>query len=298
MKKLSILLTALIVISVFSLSCSNNKNTNLVRVVAKDYYFNMNPTIPSGWSTFRLVNDGHATHFFYLTLLPDGATFQDYTSEVVSAFAATWDTLQAGASKEVAGNFLGSLLPKWYASAKYMGGSGLIARGDSTEVTLKLIPGNYVMECYMKTEEGKFHGELGMIRPVTVTNEISKMKEPDDADIEINLTNANMEVKGNISSGEHIVAVHFKEQPEFGLGNDVHLVRLKKDTDLNDVINWMDWMNINGLRTPAPAEFLGGTQEMPVGNTSYFKINLTPGRYAWISETFAKQGVVKEFTVD
>jgi hypothetical protein len=37
---------------------------------------------------------------------------------------------------------------------------------------------------------------------------------------------------------------------------------------------------------------------MSVGNISYFKINLTPGRYAWISETFADQGVVKEFTVD
>ena len=57
-------------------------------------------------------------------------------------------------------------------------------------------------------------------------------------------------------------------------------------------------MNINGLRSPAPAEFLGGTQEMPAGNTSYFYIELTPGRYAWISEINADKGMVKEFRID
>ena len=179
-----------------------------------------------------------------------------------------------------------------------MGGAGLTAIGKSSETTIKLDPGSYVMECYLKTKEGKFHGELGMIRPVTVTKEVSKMVEPKDADIEINLSNLKLEVNGNLSSGEHTVAVHFNEQPAIGLGNDVHLVRLNDNTDLNKVIEWMDWMNIDGLRTPAPAEFLGGTQEMPAGNTSYFNVELTPGRYAWISEINADKGMVKEFRIE
>lgn len=298
MKRLTMLFTVLITASVIFISCSKTQPTNLVEVTAKDYYFFMHDSIPSGWTTFRLVNEGHATHFFFLTLLPDSVTFQNYTSEVGPAFVAALDTLQAGATKATGGTVLVGLLPKWYASTKYMGGSGLIAKGNSTNVTMKLVPGNYVMECYIKTEDGKFHSELGMVRPVTVTNEISEMTEPVDADIEINLSNFKIETTGNLTQGKHTVAVHFKEQPKFGLGNDVHLVRLNDGTDINKLKEWMDWMNINGLRTPAPAEFLGGTQEMPVGYTSYFNINLKPGRYAWISEASADKGMFKEFTVE
>lgn len=298
MKRKIILLASIFITSVVITSCSKNPPTNLVKVTAKDYYFHMQDSIPSGWTTFQFVNQGHATHFFFLTLLPDGVNFQNYISDVGPAFTAAWDTLQGGATKVVAGTILGRRLPKWYASAKYMGGSGLTAMGKSSETTIKLIRGNYVMECYIKTPEGKFHGELGMIRLVTVTEEVSDMTEPTDADIEINLSNQKLEVNGDISSGKHTVAVHFNEQPTIGLGNDVHLVRLNDNTDLNKVIKWMDWMNINGLRSPAPAEFLGGTQEMPVDNTSYFKVELTPGRYAWISEVNADKGMIKEFRIE
>lgn len=298
MKKFIILFISLSTVLVILSSCGKNEQAHLVEVTAKDYSFHMQDSIPSGWVTFRFINRGHATHFFFLTLLPENVTFQNYINEVVPAFATAMDTLNKGASKEEAGLLLGNRLPKWYASSKYMGGAGLTAIGKSSETIINLVPGNYVMECYLRTKEGKFHSELGMIRPVTVTNETSEMIEPASSDIEISLSNDKMEIKGEQSSGSHLVAVHFKEQPEVGLGNDVHLVRLQDNTDLNKVIEWMDWMNPDGLRSPAPAEFLGGTQEMPVGNTSYFSVDLKPGRYAWISEVGSDKGKVKEFTVN
>jgi len=298
MKRIIILLASVVFFSLLIVSCGKDQHKNLVEVTAKDYYFNTQDSIPSGWTTFQFINQGHATHFFFLTELPDNINFQNYISEVGPAFVAAWDTLKAGATKAVAGAVLGSHLPEWYANAKYMGGAGLIAVGKTEETTVILEPGNYVMECYVKTEEGKFHSELGMIRPITVTKKVSEMMEPDDADIQINLSNFKLAVKGNVTSGEHTVAVHFDEQPPVGLGNDVHLVKLKEDTDLNKVMEWMDWMNINGMRTPAPAEFLGGVQEMPAGFTSYFKVNLRPGSYAWITEASADKGMIKKFTIE
>ena len=298
MKRIIILLTSVVFFSLLIISCGNDSQKNLVNVTAKDYFFNTRDSIPSGWTTFRFINKGHATHFFFLTELPENVNFQDYISQVGPAFIAAWDTIKAGASKTDAGVVLGSHLPRWYANAKYMGGAGLIAVGKTEETTVKLEQGNYVMECYVKTKEGKFHSELGMIRPIKVTEEVSEMKEPDFADIQINLSNFNLAIKGDVSSGEHTVAVHFDEQPQVGLGNDVHLVKLKNDTDLKKVMEWMDWMNMNGMRTPAPAEFLGGVQEMPMGYTSYFDVNLKPGRYAWITETSADKGMVKEFTIE
>jgi len=286
----------LLLITIF-VSCSSQPPSNDVDVTARDYHFVVSDSIPSGWTTFRFKNEGHATHFFLLTLLPDSIPFERYGKDVGSAFVTTWDSLKEGMDKANAGALLGGLLPKWYASAKLMGGAGLTAPGKTSQTTIKLLPGTYVMECYVKTEDGKFHSQLGMIRPITVTKKVSEMKEPDDADIDLTLSNNKIESKGNLTAGTHRVAVHFKEHPKYGLGNDVHLVKLNDNTNLDDVIQWMNWMNINGLRSPAPAEFLGGTQEMPVGYTSYFTVNLEPGNYTWISETATDNKMVNKFTV-
>ena len=78
----------------------------------------------------------------------------------------------------------------------------------------------------------------------------------------------------------------------------MHLARLQDEVDLDEVTQWMDWMEIAGLQAPAPAEFLGGTQEMPIGHTAYFTVNLEPGRYAWITEASADKGMFNEFTVE
>ncbi len=279
-------------------SCSSKPPSNIVDVIAKDYYFQSPDSISSGWTTFRLKNEGTCVHFFFLTLLPNSIPFERYGKDVGSAFAVAWDSLQAGMDKPKAGALLGSLLPKWYASAKAMGGAGLISPGKTAQTTIKLEPGTYVMECYMKTAEGKFHSELGMVRQLTVTHNISKMKEPTNANVDLTLSNYKIESKGKLSSGKNIIAVHFKEHPKYGLGNDVHLVKLNDKTNIEKLTKWMDWMNINGLRTPAPAEFLGGTQEMPVGYTSYFTVDLKPGKYAWISEPSASKGMIKEFSIN
>jgi len=192
---------------------------------------------------------------------------------------------------------LGGLLPEWFGSVQQMGGAGLLAPGLAVRTTMNLVPGTYVIECYVKTADGTFHTSLGMLRPITVTDAPSGGSAP-EADIQITLSNFEIAVEGEARPGENTVAVRFDEHPEFGLGNDVHVVRLEEGMSVDDVIPWMDWMNLDGLREPAPAVFVGGVQEMPVGQTAYFTVTLEPGRYAWISESTASQGMVKEFTVN
>ena len=88
----------------------------------------------------------------------------------------------------------------------------------------------------------------------------------------------------------------FKEHPELGLGNDVHSIRMNYTTDIDTVIYWLDRMNIEGLESPSPVEFLGGTQEMPVGFTSYFTVDIDLVNYAWISDSSSAKGWIKMFT--
>ena len=214
---------------------------------------------------------------------------------MADAFGVAWEALKAKKPKEEAFGLLGTNLPEWYASAKAMGGAGLISGGETAINTLKLEPGYYVMECYVKTENGQFHTDLGMINPLIVSEEVTK-NEPPESNVHISLTNDSLSVKGKIKAGSNIFAVHFNEQQPFGLGNDIHIVKVNDSTNLDEVSQWMDWSNITGLVSPGPDVFVGGIQEMPVGYIGYFKCILEPGDYAFIAET--PLGRFKKFTVE
>ena len=268
---------------------------NYIDVLAKDFTFTVADSIPSGWSTFRMKNTGMMEHFFLLTKLPDTLTIDDYIRDVAGAFGVAWEALKENESKEVAFGLLGENLPEWYGSAKAMGGAGLISGGEVAINTLNLEPGYYVMECYVKTEKGQFHTELGMINPLIVTKEASNNSPPEPNFI-ILLSNEDMATSGNVVAGENIFSVKFNEQTPFGLGNDIHIVKVNDTTNMEALTQWMDWSNIKGLTSPGPAVFIGGTQEMPVGYTAYFECNLESGNYAFIAET--PIGRIKAFTVN
>lgn len=255
----------------------------VVDITAVDYAFQAPAELPSGWTTIRMENAGAEEHFLSLWKLPDGRTLDDYTSEVVPAFGEAYTALEEGASREEAGGILGRAIPAWYAEVVPMGGPGFLSPGRTGETTVRLEPGTYVMECYVKTPDGRFHGELGMIQQLTVTADSTGAAEPSGG-VEVVLSNAGIAGPANLTVGEHTVAVRFSEQPEAGLGNDVHLVRLEEDTDLEALAAWMDWMELEGLRAPAPVEFLGGTQERPAGKSAYFRVEVEAGPYAWVSE--------------
>lgn len=271
-------------------------DTGVVDVLVQDYSFTAPASLRSGWNTFRLENRGQEPHFLILWRLPEDKTFDDYTAEVVPAFVESVTHYREGATdREGMLQELGGMLPEWFiTSVDGAGGPGFTGAGHVSETTVHLEPGNYVMECYAQSAEGEFHGALGMLRPLVVTGESTGMAAP-DADVEITLSNYEIAVQGELTPGEHTIGVTVAEDPEGLLGHDIHLVRLAEDTDLQQVVAWMDW--IDAMRAPAPAEFLGGAEEMTAGNTAYFTVTLDPGRYAWVSEAYGAQGMVQEFTV-
>jgi len=274
-----------------------NRNTP-IDIVAQDFKFQVPDTLPSGWVNIHFINNGKQTHFFMLNKLPEGVTYDDYLSEIAPPFGEVWTALKdSGISKQEATNRLMASLPKWVADVHTIGGSGLIAPGGTTNITLKLIPGNYEMECYVKTPEGVFHGALGMVNHIIVSEDSTNLKPP-EADIHLTLRNHNIETNGDLSAGRHTIAVHFQDPAPFGVGDDVHLIQVEETTNFNEVVEWMNWMNIHGLEAPAPAIFLGGVQEMPQGSTEYFTVDLKPGHYAWIAESYASAGMVQQFSVE
>lgn len=267
----------------------------VVEVTARDFAFQAPDSIVSGWTTIRFANEGAQEHFLVLWQLPEGRTFQDYLDEVVSAFGEAIEPYWAGETdRDGMFSALGDLLPEWFADVKGAGGPGLTSPGRVSQTTVNLAPGDYVMECYVRTPDGRYHGELGMLRPLTVTAESTAAEAP-KAGATLKLTNYAVSVEGALTAGEHTIRVDFADKPEGLLSHDIHLARLGPDADLDEVVSWMDW--VDEMKAPAPVEFMGGAEQMPAGSTAFISVELEPGRYAWISEEYGGRGVVQEFSV-
>lgn len=271
-------------------------DVGVVDVVARDFAFEAPDSIPSGWTSFRFTNHGAQTHFFVLDHLPDGKTLDDFVAAVAEPFDSAWTGLKNGTlDKAGVGPLLGRMLPGWFANVEQTGGVGLVAPGHSGRATVRLEPGTYIMECYAKTPDGVFHTALGMARQLTVTSARS-VTGPPTADLEITFADGGMTAPSRVTPGRHTIAVHYRQAADGLLANDVHVAKLPDGVAAEAVVPWMDWMNVEGLQAPAPATFLGGVQEVPVGGTAYFTVELSPGRHAWISEN-AENGMLKSFTV-
>jgi len=271
---------------------------SVIEIEATDFAFTAPPTFPSGWVTLRFDNQGAETHFLLLWRLPEGITFDEYASELAEPFNILYKEYRAGTLDQATFfEQLGAALPEWFATAERMGGPGFTAPGRTSETTVYLEPGDYVMECFVRTKDqgDTFHGDQGMLRPLIVTDERAG-ESPPEADIEITLSSFELSVEGELSPGEHTVRVRVEENPEGLTLHNVHLARLAEGTAAEDVARWLDW--VDAMLPPAPAEFLGGAGQVLAGNESYFTVSLEPGRYAWVSETWGIQGMVHEFTVE
>lgn len=303
MKRFPILLALGVAVAAFALTPCLAQESELsinsaVNISASDFALDAPEEIPSGWTTMAYTNEGEESHLLIVGRLPDGKTHDDYAGEVVPVFNDLWYELRGGDINQQ--EFLEGLekeLPAWYWDVEFTGGSGIIDPGLTTEITLDLTPGTYVLECYMKTEEKEFHTMEGMLRELTVTDTPSQA-EPAEPEVEITLSNFEMDIEGNLTPGRRTVGVHVAEHPEEGFGHNVHVARLGPDADVKNVMRWMNFMELDGLTPPAPAEFVGGMQILPEGKNGYFTLDLEPGRYLFLSEYTSAQGVWQEITVE
>ncbi len=279
--------------------------TNVVEIVARGLKFEAPATAPAGWTTFRFRNESPMVHFALVQKLPEGIELADQQEQVAPVFQEGMNLLNAGNSDEAMQAF--GRLPAWFHEVEMFGGPGLVSGGGVAETTVYLEPGTYLIECYVKTG-GVFHsfnpapGMLGMVAQLEVSDEITPAMPPIPT-LEVRLSSeAGIELRGVPTAGKHVVKVHFADQKahENFVGHDLHLARLSAQTDLDRLQTWMDWSEKTGLETPAPVQFLGGTNELPAGGDAYVQVVFQPGEYLWIAEVpgAAAKNMALEFTVD
>ena len=261
-------------------------------------------TIKSGWTTIRIVNNGGMTHHGLVYRLPDGVTAEMVDEQIIRPIQASLTANINGDAAEAAR--IAGTMPAWIADLTWLGGPGMMSDGVTGEATMYLEPGNYIVECYVKTNgiQHNFNpeeGKMGMVLPFTVLPEDGGQQEP-DANVTLSLTNSGYEItKGAFVPGANSVRVNFDEQRLYNnfVGHDVHLFRIEEDTDVAAAARWPDFFPVDGQQTPAPARFVGGIHDMPQGATGYFRVNLDPGDYGMTAEIPEAQesGFFKRFSI-
>lgn len=261
-------------------------------------------TIKSGWTTVRIRNDGGMTHHALLYRLPDGVTAEMISDEVIKPIQHSLTAAIEG-DMEKAAEIAGTT-PVWVADLTWLGGPGMMSDGVTGQATMYLEPGNYIIECYVKSNGVQHNyspepGEHGMVLPLTVQPEDGGMSEP-DADVTLELSNAGYRItQGAFRPGVNRVRAKFVEQRLYNnfVGHDAHVFRIEKGTDIEAAARWPDFFPIDGQQTPAPAKFVGGIHDMPQGATGYFTLDLEPGKYGITAEIPDAQasGFLTQFNV-
>ncbi|MAM19894.1 MAG: hypothetical protein ABGW91_00640 [Christiangramia sp.] len=259
-------------------------------------------TLLSGWNPIVYQNNSNETHFIVFEKYPEGKRLEDTEKEVGPAFQEGMDYIMEGNMDKAMEAF--GKLPEWFSQVQFYGGTGLVSPKSTTQSTLKLDPGIYAIECYVKMPNGRFHSVEGMVDEIIVKDSLSDIPEP-QADYQISIGSENgMLLEGNPSAGKKVFKVHFEDQKvhENFVGHDVQLVRKEKEANLDTLANWLNWSTPQGLMTPAPKgfKFIAGMQEMAAGKNGYFTAELTPGDYVLISEVpnQREKGLLKEFHVE
>ena len=278
----------------------------LITITAEGLDFEAPIILAQGWTTLRFKNESSMTHFALLERLPDDKGIEDHQQEVAPLFQQGLALIMDGKPETAAERF--EQLPDWFEEVEFVGGPGLVAPGRTAQSTVQLEPGTYLIECYVKTN-GVFHSynpmpnSYGMVRQFTVREGATQASEPEPS-LELALSKKEGIKRIDevpLRPGRHTVAVHFKDQMRHqnAVGHDVHLAKLDPSTRLDTLAAWMDWRQPHGLETPAPVSFVGGTNEMPAGETAYFTVNLDPGRYVWVAEVPNPdaKGMMKPFSV-
>lgn len=274
----------------------------VIQVTTKSMEFIGPDTISSGWNTFVYQNLSTEPHFILLDKYPEGVTLENTIKEVAPVFEEGMNLIVEGKMEESMEAF--GKLPEWFSQVVFSGGTGLISAGKTAVSTVKLDPGYYIMECYVRMPDGRFHTSMGMAKELIVTDEDSGMNPPEyTMQIDIR-SQSGISWNGRPQAGKNIFRVEYVDQMvhENFVGHDINLIALGPEADLEALEAWINWASPTGLMSSSLPEgftFLGGTNDAPEGAVLYFEADLKPGKYALISEVpgSLKKGMLKTFTI-
>ena len=292
------------------LGCQEQRasSPDTVDIIAEDYEFTAPDTVPAGWVTLKLHNQGSETHYMEIDRLPDEVSFAEYRPRVerLAALVDSLGTVLADGALDTAEAVrrLRAAAPDtfWGGSltdpGEDAGGVGLLGPGETARTTLRLEPGIYSMICLMPTTGEETHLERGMIEPLVVTGPASGASPP-APDVVMRYDGGRLSTEPPVRRGRQVAALHVGDlgSDEAGGKVGVYLARLDDGIRSEEVVRWV---TDGSYRPPAPTTFLGGVDEIGDGDSAYVTLDLAAGEYGWVIFPFGAETkpFVEEFDVE
>jgi uncharacterized cupredoxin-like copper-binding protein len=246
-----------------------------ITIKAADYSFEVSDQIEAGLVKLTLVNDGEELHHAQIIRLNDGVTMEQFQT-----------ALQQG--PEVA-------LPL----ITLVGGPGVVDPGLQSQVILELMPGQYVLLCFIPGHDGVPHLAKGMIRPIEVVahtdHDHPSVSEP-KADAVVKLLDFSFVLPSEIKAGEQLwQVVNEGQQP-----HEIAIMKLAEGKTMADVQAFMQ-----APQGAPPFASVGGFQAINPDASGWLHLNLEPGNYVAIchvpdpasGHAHAELGMVMPFIV-
>jgi hypothetical protein len=228
-------------------------NAPIVRLVARDFMFETPPRLPAGVVRIRLVNRGSEPHYASFYRLAAGRTATDF-------FA--WRASRTPS-------------PEWLTLAS---GPAPVAPGDSSDLTLRLPSGHYLIICGYPGKDGLQHLDKGMFRVLDAQPLLAdgrgEARFPGVART-LRLADSGFSLDQPIPSGWRAIGIENRGST----AEQALIVRLPGGVDLADEQRWFD----DGFRSARPGIPSGGALVVSPGERYVITRYFAPGRYALLS---------------
>ena len=221
-----------------------------VNVVATDYKFDAPAEVSAGMVTFSLTNSGKEIHHVSLIKLDSARTMDD--------LMAGMKAMKPGAAP-----------PGWMIPA---GGPNAAAPGNTTNLTMSLEAGNYVLFCFVPDAKGVPHFMHGMAKALTVIpSTVAESPDP-DADVTLTLSDYKFDFSKVLDSGHHTIKIEVAA----GQPHEFTLFQLAPGKTAADVVKFVE----GGMKGTPPGMPVGGVSGLASGRVAFFDVDLKPGNYA------------------
>jgi hypothetical protein len=167
-----------------------------------------------------------------------------------------------------------------FAIATVAGGPGVTAPGGTTDVTLELTAGEYILVCFVPSPDGMPHLAKGMRHWLTVTAPPTEAPEPPLAAGRVDMADFAFVEMPPMDSGRTVLEVtNSGTEP-----HEMAVLRLE-GVSLEQVLPMLAGPPPSEAAPPPgppPFRFVGGLQGIMPGGRAWVTLDLEPGDYALI----------------